>query len=108
MYFGTLPDLEIFRRFPSVHPFDERSTVNAELDGQPDVAGINGVLWTPDVGHEDEGVLFALHGQDVGALSAKREVGFRAYAGIGVLRPRAIDVVSREHACFVGIPSCTS
>ena len=61
-------------QIPFFPPFDERLAGLVELDGQPDVAAVDGVFGTPAVGHEDEGVLFAMDWQDMGALAFESDL----------------------------------
>ena len=51
-----------FAEIPRVAPSDNGLPV-FEFYGQPDVACIAGVLWSPDVGHEDKVVAIR---QDIG------------------------------------------
>ena len=94
-----------FLEYPFVLPADNGLAV-LELDGEPDVAGIAGMLRSPDVGHED--VAAVVERQDVGALAHEGLVRLRAAAGVRVLRPRSPDAGRAEHAGLVGLPAGTA
>ena len=85
------------RSFPDV-PFiapANNGPVAAELYGQPHISRIAGVLWPPDVGHEDvlRGLSLGLQLKDVGALRTESFVGIRPNAGVGMLCPRPPDAL---------------
>ena len=89
---------------PRIQPRDERLAI-LELDRQPQVPGIDRVLGTPPIRHEDERPSLTGHWQDVRALPLESRRRILADTRIAQGLPRSPNRIGRSQTCPRSVPS---